>query len=138
MGAYDWILVIGVLYTGIGSDLLLNWGAGLITGKRLAPDDLEFFYPYPFPGTPLHAECVELGLLAPGETPRQSYSRPAFATLHLSIEELQSYRNRGLRSFYLRPSTVLRTLVSARSATELRNYVRVGLSQLRQLAGQTT
>jgi len=42
MGAYDWILVIGVLYTGIGSDLLLNWGAGLITGKRLRPDSPNF------------------------------------------------------------------------------------------------
>lgn len=38
MGIYEWVLVIVVLYTAIGSDLLLNWGAGLITGKRLLPD----------------------------------------------------------------------------------------------------
>lgn len=38
MTLYDWFLLAGVLYTAIGSDLLLNWGAGLITGKRLAPD----------------------------------------------------------------------------------------------------
>jgi len=34
---YDWFLLIGVLYTGIGSDLFLNWGAGLITGRRIPP-----------------------------------------------------------------------------------------------------
>lgn len=43
MGAYEWFLVGGVLYTGIGSDLLLNWFAGLITGKRLKPDSPNVF-----------------------------------------------------------------------------------------------
>lgn len=43
MSVYDWVLVLGVLYTAIGSDLLLNWGAGLITGKRLRPDSDNFF-----------------------------------------------------------------------------------------------
>ena len=38
MSLYDWILLIAVLYTAIGSDLLLNWAAGLITGKRLSAD----------------------------------------------------------------------------------------------------
>ena len=38
LNTYEWFLLLGVLYTGIGSDLLLNWGAGLITGKRLSPD----------------------------------------------------------------------------------------------------
>jgi anaerobic magnesium-protoporphyrin IX monomethyl ester cyclase len=102
--------------------------------KKLDPDVLEFFYPYPFPGTPLQRQCVELGLLAEGPIPRQSYSEPAFATLHLGREELVAYRTKGLRSFYLRPSKITRTLLAVQSATELRNYVRVGLSQLRQLA----
>lgn len=35
---YDYFLMFGVLYTMIGSDLMLNWGAGLITGKRLSPE----------------------------------------------------------------------------------------------------
>lgn len=47
MSIYDWFLLGGVLYTAIGSDLLLNWGAGLITGKRLrgdSPNPLERLY----------------------------------------------------------------------------------------------
>jgi hypothetical protein len=43
MGVYDWFLMLGVLYTGLGSDLFLNWGAGLIVGKRLRPDSANFF-----------------------------------------------------------------------------------------------
>lgn len=103
--------------------------------RRLDPDIVEFFYPYPFPGTPLYDQCVELGLVAEGEIPRQSYSEPAFRTLHLSIDELRGYRNKALRGFYLRPSQVVRTLRGVRSAAELRGYVSVGLSQLRALAG---
>lgn len=43
MSAYDIILLIVLVYTAIGSDLLLNWAAGLITGKRLRPDSSNFF-----------------------------------------------------------------------------------------------
>jgi hypothetical protein len=43
MSAYDLILLIGVIYTGVGSDLLLNWAAGLITGKRLRADGPNWF-----------------------------------------------------------------------------------------------
>jgi len=99
----------------------------------LDPDVLEIFYPYPFPGTELREECIRLGLLGPDEFPTQSYSRPAFPTLHLSIEDLARHRARALRAFYLRPSKVVRTLRSTKSPRELGNYVRVGLSQLRQL-----
>jgi hypothetical protein len=49
MGVYDWFLMLGVLYTGLGSDLFLNWGAGLIVGKHaldlLSPGDVEWESP---------------------------------------------------------------------------------------------
>lgn len=99
----------------------------------LDPDVVEFFYPYPFPGTPLQAECVQLGLLAPGEIPRQSYAYPAFPTTTLAKEELAAFRTAALRAFYVRPRTIARTLLGARSPRELRNYLRVGWAQLRQL-----
>jgi len=43
MPGYDWFLLGGVVYTGVGSDLLLNWAAGLITGKRLRADSGNWF-----------------------------------------------------------------------------------------------
>lgn len=103
----------------------------------LDPDIVEFFYPYPFPGTPLQRECVELGLLAPGEVPKESYALPAVPTKTLSREQLAAYRAAGLRSFYLRPGKIARTLLGTRSPRELRNYVRAGWTQLRQLRAGT-
>jgi radical SAM superfamily enzyme YgiQ (UPF0313 family) len=99
----------------------------------LDPDVVEFFYPYPFPGTPLQRQCVELGLLAPGEIPKQSYAHPAVATTTLGKEELAAYRTAALRAFYVRPRKIARTLLATRSPRELRNYLKVGWSQLRQL-----
>ena len=105
---------------------------------ELDPDIVEFFYPYPFPGTPLQRQCVELGLLGPGEIPKQSYSFPATATTTLSKAELAAYRKAALWAFYVRPRKIARTLLGARSPRELGNYLRVGWAQLRQLrAGES-
>jgi len=99
----------------------------------LDPDIVEFFYPYPFPGTPLQQECIELGLLAPGEIPKDSYAYPAVATATLGKAELAAYRRVALRAFYVRPGKIARTLLSTRSPRELGNYLRIGWAQLRQL-----
>jgi anaerobic magnesium-protoporphyrin IX monomethyl ester cyclase len=100
---------------------------------ELDPDIVEFFYPYPFPGTPLQRHCVELGLLAPGEIPTASYAYPAVATTTLGKTELAAYRTAALRAFYVRPRKIARTLLATRSPRELRNYLKIGWSQLRQL-----
>jgi len=76
---------------------------------ELDPDIVEFFYPYPFPGTLFQRQCIELGLLAPGEIPKQSYAYPAIATTTLSKEELAAYRTVALR-----PSTFGRARSRAR------------------------
>lgn len=104
----------------------------------LDPDIVEFFYPYPFPGTPLQQQCIELGLLAPGEIPKQSYAYPAVATTTLTKEELAAYRSAALKAFYVRPRKIVRTLLGTRSPRELRNYLRVGWAQLRQLREPTS
>ena len=101
--------------------------------KELDPDILEIFYPYPFPGTPLYREAVELGLLKDGEIPREAYGLPAMPTKHLSVEELADIRTECLRKFYMRPAFVMRTLRQTRSTREFLNYVRYGYLQMRQI-----
>jgi anaerobic magnesium-protoporphyrin IX monomethyl ester cyclase len=100
--------------------------------REIDPDVLEVFYVYPFPGTALYEECVRLGLLGPGEIPLQAYDRPAMRALALSKEELVASRNHALRSFYLQPRVILRTLLRARSRRELMNYVRYGWRQVKE------
>jgi len=98
--------------------------------RELDPDFLEVFYPYPFPGTSLQQEAIELGLLGPDEIPDLAYSEPAMPTLHLSKADLMRQRQRVLRSFYLRPRVVARTIRAIRSYAEAKNYLQAGLEQL--------
>lgn len=98
--------------------------------KRLDPDFLEIFYPYPFPGTALQKEAVELGLITPDEIPTVAYADPAMRTLHLTKDELVYHRTRALRQFYLRPRTILRTVSRIRSLPEALRYFRAGFEQL--------
>lgn len=101
--------------------------------RRLDPDILEIFYPYPFPGTPLYDLCVQEGLIQPGEIPRAAYSDPAMPGLYMKIEEFKNLRKRAIRDFYLRPKVVARTLKGARSPREMVNYVKAGISQIKQV-----
>lgn len=99
--------------------------------RRLDADFLEIFFVYPFPGTPLYAQFVELGLLEAGAIPRDAYAEPALPGMHLTMEEFSRLRRRAMRQYYLRPGFILRTLAGARSAGELKNYMRYGFRMLR-------
>ncbi|MDX2175549.1 MAG: radical SAM protein [Candidatus Sumerlaeia bacterium] len=99
--------------------------------KELDPDFLEIFYPYPFPGTPLHKEVVEAGLLPPDTVPKEAYGMPCMATKHITLERLAKLRTDGLREFYMRPAFIARTLAGVRSPKEFMNYVRHGAVQVK-------
>ncbi len=101
--------------------------------KRVDPDFLEIFYPYPFPGTVLYKEAVAKGLLEDGIIPKEAYGMPAMATQHISLERLAKLRTKGLRQFYMRPRFIARTLAGASSPREFVNFARYGMSQLRDI-----
>ncbi len=105
----------------------------LAFAKELDPEFLEIFYPYPFPGTALHKEVVELGLLPAGVVPKEAYGLPCMPTKHITLERLAELRTEALREFYMRPGFIWRTLRGVGSAREFANYVRAGASQARQL-----
>ncbi|MCX7765947.1 MAG: B12-binding domain-containing radical SAM protein [Candidatus Sumerlaeia bacterium] len=100
---------------------------------ELDADFLEIFYVYPFPGTPLYQQAIELGLLKAGEFPTSAYSAPAMPSLYLSREELMKWRRRALRQYYLRPRFIYRTLRQAGSLKAVTNYARYGVIQLADL-----
>ncbi len=100
--------------------------------KKLDPDFVEFFYTYPFPGSRLYKKLVDEGLLKKGEFPRSAYSEPAFATPHFTIHELKKQRFRLWRSFYLRPSYIMKVFRRNISRPRvLKNYILHGLAQLK-------
>lgn len=101
--------------------------------RKLDPDFVEFFYTYPFYGTEYYEIAVREGLLEDGVLPHAAYNSPAIPTKFLSVDELRPLRKEALRSFYLRPGYILRTLASNPSPKILKNYMIYGFRQLRDI-----
>jgi radical SAM superfamily enzyme YgiQ (UPF0313 family) len=126
--------------TGVRSSVYLLFGlpwdtheslqANIDYGKKLNPDFLEIFFVYPFPGTPMYDQAVEMGLLKDGDIPTSAYGEPSMPTLHMTEEELASWRKKALRQYYLRPSYIVRTLRNAGSPGAIFNYMKLGVVQL--------
>ncbi len=98
--------------------------------KRIDPDFIEIFYVYPFPGTELYNFALQNNLIKEGEIPTASYAHPAMPGLYMSIKEFDKWRRKILRSFYLRPAYIFRTLSRANSPKAFLNYIKYGFIQL--------
>jgi anaerobic magnesium-protoporphyrin IX monomethyl ester cyclase len=101
--------------------------------KEIQPDFVEIFYSYPFPGTELHRIATEKGLIQLGEIPEEAYANPAMGGLYMTKEDLANWRRKSLRTIYLQPRYILRTLRNARSPKELLQYLKYGLITLKDL-----
>ncbi len=85
---------------------------------------VDFFFVYPFPGTPLFDEYRQAGLLA-DEIPRFPQSEPACGTLHLSAQDLKNLKSKAMRRFWLRPGQVWRNLKHVKTPSVVWNYARL-------------
>jgi uncharacterized radical SAM superfamily protein len=96
---------------------------------ELPLDYASFNVAVPRAGTDLRKEARAAGLAVAdlSSTMDQSGSEIAMNTKHLSREEIQDFRRKAVRTFYLRPSYLLRRLASIRSQGHF-------LGQLRQFA----
>jgi anaerobic magnesium-protoporphyrin IX monomethyl ester cyclase len=99
---------------------------------KLKPDFVDFFLPYPFPGTELY-RIVEKHNLGAQSYDVRAYSQPALPTLSLSRDKLLQLKKIALRKFYLKPSYILRTLFTARSPRMFGNYFYYGLKTLNKI-----
>ncbi|MFH1868837.1 MAG: radical SAM protein [Candidatus Omnitrophota bacterium] len=98
--------------------------------KRLGGDFVDFNIAYPLPGTEFHRIARENNLFDEESLGRHDYSKPIVKTLYLSTDELIELRKKAIRSFYLRPSYIIRALSGVRSFTELVSYFKAGKSLL--------
>jgi anaerobic magnesium-protoporphyrin IX monomethyl ester cyclase len=99
---------------------------------KVNPDFVDFFFPYPFPGTELEQIARENKLLA-ARSESKAYSEADMATLFLSKPELSALRKAALRRFYMRPGYILRRLSEVRSLHTLGNYIYYGLKTFRKI-----
>ncbi len=81
---------------------------------RLDPDTAQFFPLIAYPGTEVHAEAKEKGLLVTSDWSKwlteEGTHNPVIRTEHLTPEDVSAFVNEATRKFYLRPRMVFRTL----------------------------
>jgi len=96
----------------------------------LGGDFVDFFSPYPFPGTELERIAKEKHLFREAMA-EHAYSRPVIDTLHISHEKVLQLRNSALRQFYCRPTYIARMLFTCSSPKVFLNYLYHGTKILK-------
>jgi radical SAM superfamily enzyme YgiQ (UPF0313 family) len=84
----------------------------------LAPDLASFHALVPFPGTPLHDRASEWGTIS-AELGDFTYQGAAFVPHTMTREQIRELRRRAYRTFYSRPSFLVRRLLGLRSRHDL-------------------
>lgn len=95
--------------------------------RELDGDFIEVYAPYPFPGTELSEIVRKMNLCVPARSDGESYKTNVFRSTGLGVADLAKLRKKALRSFYLRPSYIIRTISAVKSPKVMWNYMRKGL-----------
>jgi len=98
-----------------------TWEEGLRTidfACEIAPDMASFHALTPFPGTHLHDHAAELGTLS-DDLADFTYQGAAFVPHTMTREQIRELRQRAYRTFYSRPSFLLRRLWGLRTRHDL-------------------
>jgi len=98
---------------------------------EIEPTFCSFNVASPRMGTELRHDMLSSGLIEEveeGTILDSSRSQPAFSTAQLPADELQRFRQRAIRRFYMRPSYLVQRLRRIGSFVELQNHFGNGLS----------
>jgi radical SAM superfamily enzyme YgiQ (UPF0313 family) len=101
--------------------------------RELDCDFTEIHVPMPYKGTELYKIAKEAGLVENNAVGHDYFSHPLTGTLYLTREELIRLRAKALRTLYLRPRYIIRTLSNVRSPGELKAYAFHGLKLLKTI-----
>lgn len=93
----------------------------------------EIHIAIPYEGTELYRIARDYGILKKSAVGHNYFSNPATDTMHVSRKELINMRKKALRSLYLNPGYITRTLMQVRSFKEMRNYTRYGVRLVKNL-----
>ncbi len=80
--------------------------------QKISPDDMAYYnIATPLPGTPLYDRVKENGWLKITDFDKYDCKTPVFETPMLSTKELEELYAKAFRSFYLRPTFILRMFI---------------------------
>lgn len=76
----------------------------------LQPDFLELYVALPYYGTAFYDQCAQAGTLAGDTLGRDYFDSNTIGTTTVSMDQLMEIRRQILRSYYLRPSYILKRM----------------------------
>lgn len=99
--------------------------------KRLDLDYIQVYCSVPFPGSPLYLEAMEKGYITDQNWFHFEQNYSVMDTPCLKKEEVMQLREKIVKSFYLNPLKVLKTLAKIRSPREILFFARFALQYFR-------
>ncbi|MEW6075878.1 MAG: radical SAM protein [Candidatus Omnitrophota bacterium] len=106
--------------------------------KKIKPDYVTFSILKPMPGTAIYDVSLKKGLRKNdywnefARTPTKDFIPPLWEE-NFTLSELIALRNRALRSFYFRPSYIVRRATAIKSLRELMSMARSGILLFRDI-----
>lgn len=99
---------------------------------ELDSDFVSFYTATVLPGSKFYDYVLEtnLGNLNDKDTYKSAYYYPSVATHYVTKERIVELHKKAMKTFYLRPSYILKKLIGVRSFDELKNYFIAGMSLL--------
>jgi len=87
--------------------------------KKWDPDYIQVYCCVPFPGSPLYDEVLRSGWLSSTDWAMFEQNFSVVNTPQLSDKEVMALRERIIKSFYLNPCKIVKTLLKIRSPREI-------------------
>lgn len=96
-------------------------------------DYIEVHIATPYIGTKLYENVKKMNLLDHIPIGNSYFNIPSVPTKHLTVEQIKILQQNIIRSFYLRPSYIIRKVIGIRSLGTLKNYWIYGIKLLKNL-----
>jgi anaerobic magnesium-protoporphyrin IX monomethyl ester cyclase len=87
-------------------------------------DYAQFYCAAPWPGSDLYQEATQEGWLLNHDWCSFDQSHAILNYPHLSVQEIQDFRDRAVKAFYLRPKLILRTVSRLRRPSEAWRFLK--------------
>lgn len=124
------LTTLGTFVLGLPGETMETMQQTLDLAFEIEPTFCSFNAASPRMGTELRHELLDAGLIQDSDLAVLDSSRslPVFSTRELAAVEVERFRRKAIRAFYMRPSYLARRLRRVGSLVELQNHLGNGLS----------
>ena len=116
--------VAGHFVLGLPGETTETLNTTLNLALELDLDYAQFYCASPWPGSDLYQEATQEGWLLNHNWCSFDQSHAILNYPHLSAQEIQAFRDRAVKAFYLRPKLIIRTMSRLRRPTEAWRFLK--------------